>query len=224
MWGISSGSWLQQVLYQPYSMQKPRTTPSSQNRAASNTSGNVSFLLQPRWDFPISAAKEGEIRMPAEGRGRKRAGGNTSQSKAQLQGGPWRVLAHHSWTPGRWGWRWSGRAARAEPHRWQRSGCCPAPRISSAAPPATAGHSHRTESWSPAACNSQEKALRAQPAAAVLPPSPGHSGPAEGRGTGCLNISHRKIWDISLPRWLTRMLNQLERFYWKTTNNHSSFR
>lgn len=89
MWDISSGSWFSHCCSRSFTsptLCKKPTTPTSQNRAASNTSGNVSFLLQPHRDFPISAVKEGELRMPAEGRGRKRDGGSNSQTKAQLQG------------------------------------------------------------------------------------------------------------------------------------------
>lgn len=212
MWGISSGSWLQQVLYQPYSMQKPRTTSSSQISC-----------LQHLWECQLPpAAPLGFSHFSSQG------GRNQDASRGKREEESWRK--HFPEQSPAAGWpmegfgspqlnSWALRVAMERPCSargasqvaalWMLP--CSADLLSSSASHSRSQSQNRELESS--RLQQPGKALRAQPAAAVLPPSPGHSGPAEGRGTGCLNISHRKIWDISLPRWLTRMLNQLERFY-----------
>lgn len=242
MWDISSGSWFSHCCSRSFTSptlgKKPRQPPPAKTELPPTPLGTSASSCSPTGIFPFQQwgrENSGCQQREEGGKGMEEA---IPRPKPSCRGRGWPTegfdLAHHSWTPGRSRWRWSGRAGPEEPRRWQLSGCCPAPRISSAALPATAGHSRRTGSWSPAACNSQEKAAQCPASnccAASFSRAQEGSSPLEWRVTWVVcpafdHIPSVKIWDISLAGWLTRMLNQVEGFNCKTnvTINHSSFK
>lgn len=190
MWGISPGSWLShrcsRSFTSPTLCKKPRQHPPAKTQLPPTPLGISASSCSPTGIFPFQQWRREKSGCQQRAEGGKGLEEAIPRAKPSSRGWGWPMegcdCAHHSWTPGRSGWRWSGRAAPVEPRRWQRSGCCPALQIASAALPATAGHSHRTGSWSPAACNSQEKAAECPSSCCAASFSRGDS-PPEGRVT-----------------------------------------